>query len=282
MTIILLAVAIAVLALGLLVAFATLMQVARQNGRMLLRVDLLEQAIENGTFIRSHPWLSLREDCNDREILYEVVGANCYRLPAAFSEADVVIDIGTHVGIFAMAVLDLGCSEVHCFEPEPLNIEQALGHLAPYGQRARLTEAAVWRSDRDEPVVYFQPSTNPRNLGGGDVIHASGREVQALRFDDVLLSASQGGRKRIRYVKLDCEGSEYPILLTSKLLHLVDEVAGEYHTVPDEVTSAWNLGQDCTPQTLRSGLAAVGFDVEWAPSATDSNAAGMFYARRRA
>jgi hypothetical protein len=30
-------------------------------------------------------------------------------------------------------------------------------------------------------------------------------------------------------VKIDCEGSEFPILLTSRTLHLIDEIVGEFH-----------------------------------------------------
>ncbi len=195
---------------------------------------------------------------------------------------DIVIDVGAHIGIFAMAVLDRGCGEVHCFEPEPSNAGRARQHLAPYGERARLTQAAVWRSDREEPWLHFQPYAGESwNLGGGDVLHDSGLEVAAVSLDEVLLQASDRGQKRIRFLKLDCEGSEYPILLTSKQLHLVDEIAGEYHVVPDEVALAWDLGQDFTVSVLRDCLTSKGFDFAWTWDEGGSNAAGMFSARRR-
>ena len=28
---------------------------------------------------------------------------------------------------------------------------------------------------------------------------------------------------------MDCEGSEFPILLTSRMLHLIDNIRGEFH-----------------------------------------------------
>ncbi len=34
---------------------------------------------------------------------------------------------------------------------------------------------------------------------------------------------------RVRLLKLDCEGSEFPILLTCQLLERVEQILGEYH-----------------------------------------------------
>jgi len=34
---------------------------------------------------------------------------------------------------------------------------------------------------------------------------------------------------RVRLLKIDCEGSEFPILYTSKMLEYVDEIVGELH-----------------------------------------------------
>ena len=35
----------------------------------------------------------------------------------------------------------------------------------------------------------------------------------------------------MRLLKLDCEGAEWPILLTSRRLHLIDEIVGEFHEI---------------------------------------------------
>ena len=48
--------------------------------------------------------------------------------------------------------------------------------------------------------------------------------VEPVPFDKVIEAVSQQGMRRISLLKLDCEGSEYPILLTSSRLDLVDEI----------------------------------------------------------
>jgi hypothetical protein len=53
--------------------------------------------------------------------------------------------------------------------------------------------------------------------------------VQKINFDAFVLNITKQGKDRVRFLKLDCEGSEWPILVTSKMLHLVDEIRGEIH-----------------------------------------------------
>ena len=43
--------------------------------------------------------------------------------------------------------------------------------------------------------------------------------------------ATNHGEKQVRLLKLDCEGAEWPILLTSQRLHLIDEICGEFHEI---------------------------------------------------
>jgi FkbM family methyltransferase len=293
----LVALVIGVLATGVAALFPLFFALLRQNGRLLLRIDALERAIldldqappdgrltagEANAFLLAHPDLSFRDGSNDVAIFHEVVYQNCYRLPPRFTENDVVIDVGAHVGLFALAALSRGCGEVYCFEPDAANSACARRHQQSYGRRACLTEAAVWRSDREERHLHFQANPDRKNLGGGDVIHAGGCEVPALALDDILWEASHGGGRRIRLAKLDCEGSEYPILLTSRLLHLVDEVCGEYHSVPAGIAARWDLGREFTIERLASCLGASGFEVSFACyDNTDSNALGLFFANRR-
>src|SRR5215213_2924677 len=54
-------------------------------------------------------------------------------------------------------------------------------------------------------------------------------EPDDVVIDDVVDLATNGGERRVRLLKLDCEGAEWPIVLTSRRLHLIDEIAGEFH-----------------------------------------------------
>jgi hypothetical protein len=82
-------------------------------------------------------------------------------------------------------------------------------------------------------VLYFQgyPTMGGRiNTGGGRVLDkAGGCPVKKINFDAFLLDITATGKKKVRFLKLDCEGSEWPILFTSSLLNLVTEISGEIH-----------------------------------------------------
>src|SRR5262249_16300977 len=149
------------------------------------------------------------------------------RLPDAFRPEDVILDIGMHIGSFCYAALVRGSNQVHGFEVSPENYALARKNLAAFGDRVRLHHKAVWRSDREAGRLTF--SACAHNTGGGVVWRGGeGPSIEAVPFDDVVREVTLGGRMRVRMVKVDCEGSEYPILLTARTLHLVDAIVGEF------------------------------------------------------
>ena len=177
----------------------------------------------------------------DRTIFDGVVGLDEYRLPERFEPDDVVVDVGAHIGSFAYAVVLRGGKHVWSIEPDRTNYARAAGHLKPYVDRGcvRLLHAAVWRSDPNDDELRFDgyhtvPQSYPGmegivNTGGGSVVWGFGEPVAKIAFDDVVDLATNRGERRVRLLKLDCEGAEWPIVLTSRRLHLIDEIVGEFH-----------------------------------------------------
>ena len=99
-----------------------------------------------------------------------------------------------------------------------------------------------------------------------------------VALDDVLADTG-----RVRFLKLDAEGSEFPILLTSGRLDLVGAIAGEYHELTDAQMEALDPSARVGDArydhaTLRAVLEAAGFDVELSPGQPQL---GFFAARRR-
>ncbi len=184
---------------------------------------------------------SFRSGTLDQLIFASVVAGNEYRLPERFEPDDVVIDVGAHIGSFAYAVVLRGGQHVWSIEPDGTNCVLAAGHLKPYADLGyvRLIHAAVWRSDpNDDELRYdgyhaFPPSypgmEGVLNTGGGSVLWGLGEPVAKIAFDDVVDLATNRGERRVRLLKLDCEGAEWPIVLTSRRLHLIDEIVGEFH-----------------------------------------------------
>jgi FkbM family methyltransferase len=217
----------------------------------------------------------------DHLVWADVNEKNEYELPDAFAPTDVVVDIGAHVGSFSFACLRRGAGAVVAFEPDADNFGMASLNLSRFGARARVVPAAVWRSDVPAGKLALRASVDAANTGGGGVV-GTGGTIDAVPFDDALADILARARvSRARLLKLDCEGSEYPILLTSRLLHLVDEIRGEYHESNQPVPD-WARVGDATRydrHTLRATLEARGFRVVTRQHTSNPNI-GLFFATR--
>src|SRR5262249_44661822 len=118
-----------------------------------------------------------------------------------------------------------------------------------------------------------------RNTGAHQVSALGlGAAVEAVTFDEVIDELTAGGR--VRLVKLDCEGAEWPVLLTSRRLGRIDALCGEYHLGP--LPAAFGLA-GCPafgPDLLRQALAAEGFRAWTVPLRPVPYPCGLFFARR--
>lgn len=176
-----------------------------------------------------------RAGTTDSEIFKFVVDDNEYDLPERFQPDDIVIDIGAHIGGFSYASLLRGAGKVYAFEAHPENHAIATKNVERFGARASCRQQAVWRSDQPSQTLYNESLTGNCNTGGISLLwNDEGQAVETISLDQILSEASEGFRKPIRLLKIDCEGSEYPILFTSSQLQIVEEICGEYHEVPVE------------------------------------------------
>lgn len=184
-----------------------------------------------------------RPDTLDEAIFNGVVCLNEYRLPDRFARGDIVIDIGAHIGSFAHAAVSRGCRRVYSVEPGVSNVEIASDNLRDYIAEGwvRLVRGAAWRSDVNEDKLRFDgyhpfpksyvEMTGILNTGNGSVIWGVGERVEKIALDDIVDLATNNREERVRLLKLDCEGAEWPILMTSQRLDAVDEICGEFHEI---------------------------------------------------
>jgi FkbM family methyltransferase len=219
----------------------------------------------------------------DAEIWYHVVNANEYRLPDVFPSEDIIIDIGAHIGSFSSAVLSRGAGCIHAYEANWQNFYLLERNLRRFEGRTSLNRKAVWRSDRAADFLHFAGNTTADgwNTGGGSVIYPEGEPVPSIRFDDLVVEATDNGRRRVRLVKIDCEGSEWPILFTSRRLDLVEGMCGEYHELRDSQIPEGARVDGFTSydsEALKDYLESKGFLVELQP--TVPGVLGLFWARR--
>lgn len=224
--------------------------------------------------------LALRGGTWDRLIAESVLGGE-YGLVEVRGRT--VIDIGAHIGAFAVLAAQCGAARVLAYEPDAENF-RLLCINARDRRAIEAHRAAVWRSDRREATLRWRASSNPENTGGGSVIRCAAIagvaidvreevEVEAVPLDTIL--AREG---TIGLIKIDAEGSEYPILATSRRLDRVEAIVGEYHAVevldPSMRIAAFD---DWNADALFDLLEDRGFVVSLRPH----GAAGVFRAVRR-
>lgn len=261
------------------------------------------------TPIRIIPKMTLpifRPGTCDSNVWRAIVELNEYRLPDRFDPGDLVIDIGGHIGSFSRACLDRGAGEVLVFEASRENFERLCRNLclrpsdAPGGewswQRCENGQAvvaqrwAVWRSDRERSAALFfggfayDADAGEINTGGGRVFQVGDDADDVLpstSLRDILASVPES--RRVRLLKLDCEGSEWPILYTlpaeCRLSDRVDEVIGEWHVGLDPSgVDSWRWS--ATREGLEAFLRHHGYDDIQFQSHRPDESLGVFWASR--
>jgi len=215
---------------------------------------------------------ALRPGTLDEYIYQQVLEGNEYGLPDELSEHDIVVDVGAHIGTFARAALNRGAGKVYCIEPDPDNLALARINLGRFIDAGRVTliQGAAWRADSNDDTLRFQRGSVMAglvNTGGGRVVDdAEGYPVTKIDFDALLSEVTANGRKEVRFLKLDCEGAEWPILFTSRHLAWIREIAGEIHearVMKTEEPSVNPNFQDLPLDALVSLLEQQGFNVQY-------------------
>jgi FkbM family methyltransferase len=218
------------------------------------------------------PHLLCRFGTQDITVAHDMLVSNEYRLPALFEDGDIVIDIGAHIGSFAWECVRRGCRAVHCFEPDESNYRVLRMNAERMPGVGRVTvdhcavgaETGTVRLAKAGFAQTAMPHTMNPDLPGVDVHCLSIATVMGLNV-----------RQPIRMIKLDCEGSEYPILnaATPDMMARVQEIVGEIH---------YQFHPGITDQWLVATLGHLGFKVSIRNQAPDNRACiAIFTATRR-
>jgi len=151
-----------------------------------------------------------------------------------------VIDVGGYIGETALFFAQRGARRVFCVEPTPDNfrlLEQNISQSS-FKDKIVIIRAAIL--DKDGSVEFYMNNQRPSDnhvANYHDFMKSHTRSdlkynVQAMSFQSLL---EYTGLEEVDVVKLDCEGSEYDILLGTpdSVLKRVRKYIIEYHNGPD-------------------------------------------------
>jgi FkbM family methyltransferase len=227
-----------------------------------------------GVRLRDGRTLRVRRDCQDFHVFHRIWLRDEYRLARARPRAlGCVVDLGANVGYFAALAAPLA-RRVICYEPVPDNFDLLLYNTAGLAN-VESVRAAV--SDKAGTIRIYRPETPGMSAvhsaypGAGGKLGAEYDEAPCITLDELFLRHRV---ERCDLLKVDVEGSEYPILYGASPATLARalRIYGEYHDVAPE-----------DPRTRVDAFAAFlrgrGFAVEVLPKRRKSNQ-GMFFATR--
>lgn len=171
----------------------------------------------------------LRSAVDDFAVWQNVVVGNEYRLPPKIHPKSIILDVGAHIGCFTAAVYERGARKIFCYEADVDNYYQLLENVESFeeGNQIFTYNAAVWRSDTETKDLGFCASELAGVGGGGNVFLNTSRRVRAMSLDAIIDQIGE----RVFIAKFDCEGSEWPIFLTSSRLDMIDWIVGEFHEI---------------------------------------------------
>jgi len=161
-------------------------------------------------------------------ILESVVEKKYFQNSLDFSEDATVIDIGGHIGAFTIyAARKAKRGRVYAFEPFLKNYaileRNVLLHNA---SNASLFNLAVAGSNQ-ERILYI----DDLNDGGHGLVKKTKKAiaVKCLTLTDILI---ENKISKCNFLKIDCEGAEYEILLNTpvEILKKIDQIVLEYHS----------------------------------------------------
>lgn len=198
--------------------------------------------------------MKFREDTQDEQTIFEVLGMNAYRLPARLEPNWLIIDIGAHIGSFAMACAARGACRLACVEPHPDNIALLEDNILRAKRRfpdlrVNTYQAAVSDKAGKANLSYTHTKRHTAMFNLFDV--NQGVEVHTLPLDTFLDLSDH-----IQILKLDCEGGEWPALLQSEKLRRCEMILAEIHK------GIRFPGLDCRVEAVVERLESLGFDVE--------------------
>lgn len=146
-----------------------------------------------------------------------------------------VLDIGAHIGCFAVLALNGGAKKVVSIEPGSPSVKLLRKNVKPAGDRCEVVHAGIVADDREKIILRYLSHKN--SMAGAKTVkdykpaHWSGipftfEDIPTVNFSAMLR------KHKPTILKLDCEGMEYDCLESiSEMPSHVTTFIAEFHKV---------------------------------------------------
>ena len=148
---------------------------------------------------------------------------------SGIKKGDVVLDVGSNLGFFSLFALNEGANKIFSIEPSPNNFEHLKNNTKDFPQIVTIQKAITYE---DEQVDFFldvassvhtlYPNSNQKE--GNTVIKIDGLDINSI--------IKNYGIEKIDFLKIDCEGGEYPFfekIDEDYLSNNIGFIVGEVH-----------------------------------------------------
>lgn len=185
-------------------------------------------------------------------VLREVFAARHYADYFPFYEPAVIVDVGAHYGYFSIfASLNAGPeATIIAVEPSQHNFNILRRNIRDSRVENVYPIRAAISDQSGEAELYLGRHENHSLFREGDG-PVETEKVRAITLDTLL---HEQGLEEVDFLKLDCEGAEYPILLEAgaSLLDRIETISIEFHDLKR---------QEYTGLALARHLKAHGFEI---------------------
>ena len=162
---------------------------------------------------RSGVRYKIRTHTIDVGVLYEVVVMKNYMVTSfAFKKGDIVIDIGSHIGSFSLLVASLSkIVTIYAIEPQKDNFKLLCENIK-MNKIKNIIPLNTAILSTAKKINFYE---NKNNLAGHTFFPHDKSSFKEIKIQTTTLDAlvNKFKIKTINLLKMDCEGSEYDILL---------------------------------------------------------------------
>jgi FkbM family methyltransferase len=209
----------------------------------------------------------IRALTDDHYILSEICVHDIYT-PKGFelNEGDVVLDIGSHIGIFSIYASKKK-AKVYSFEPTKANYDRLTSNI----EKNNLNNVSLFNlavSDKKGQASFFV--CNEKKFNARHSLYDPGKKSKKIIIQTTTLKEilKENKLSKIDFLKLDCEGAEYDILFNcpKEILSKIGKISMEFH----------DLDEKRNGKKLKTFLEENGFKVSFNKKLPD-----ILYAKKR-